>query len=57
MSTCRTFQWRFRPSVRIRSSGLGITNMENYFRSIPSLSLIDGGGYQKHMIIRGRRRE
>ena len=32
---------------------LGITNMENYFRSIPSLSLIDGGGYQKHMIIRG----
>ena len=32
---------------------LGITNMESYFRSIPSLSLIDGGGYQKHMIIRG----
>ena len=32
---------------------LGITNMDDYFRSIPSLSLIDGGGYQKHMIIRG----
>lgn len=27
--------------------------MENYFRSIPSLSLIDGGGYRKHLIIRG----
>ena len=32
---------------------LGITNMDDYFRSVPSLSLIDGGGYQKHMIIRG----
>ena len=31
----------------------GYTNMDDYFRSIPSLSLIDGGGYQKHLIIRG----
>ena len=32
---------------------MGYTNMDDYFRSLPSLSLIDGGGYQKHMIIRG----
>ncbi|MEJ8567775.1 TonB-dependent receptor [Elongatibacter sediminis] len=31
----------------------GYTNMESFYRSVPSVSLLDGGAQQKQMIIRG----